>query len=255
MACNKQLIVNADDFGQSLGVNGGVIEAHESGIVTSASLMVRWPAAAQAAADSRKQPKLSLGLHVDLGEWRYRDGAWIALYEVVPLDDVNIVKEEVVRQLATFHDLVGKRPTHMDSHQHVHLREPARAALCEVARFLDIPLRHFNPRVHYCGKFYGQTAEGLPLLDAISADSLVKILRTLPDGVTELSCHPGRANDLDTMYRNERAQEVRVLCDPQVRAGLVSMEIELRSFRSGSGPRVNGIEIRNAKKLLAGGCM
>ena len=254
MACNKQLIVNADDFGRSLGVNGGVIEAHESGIVTSASLMVRWPAAAQAAADSRKHPKLSLGLHVDLGEWRYRDGAWKALYEVAPLDDVNIVKEELTRQLATFHDLVGKRPTHMDSHQHVHLREPARAALCEVARFLDIPLRHFNPRVHYCGKFYGQTAEGLPLPDAISADSLVKILITLPDGVTELSCHPGRANDLDT-YRNERAQEVRVLCDPQVRASLVAMEIELRSFCSGSGPGVNGIEIRNAKKLLAGGFM
>ena len=145
MACNKQLIVNADDFGQSLGVNGGVIEAHESGIVTSASLMVRRPAAAQAAADSRKQPKLSLGLHVDLGEWRYRDGAWIALYEVVPLDDVNVVKEEVTRQLATFHDLVGKRRTHMDSHQHVHVREPARSVLREVARFLDIPLRHFNP--------------------------------------------------------------------------------------------------------------
>jgi len=253
MASRKQLIVNADDFGQSSGVNGGVIEAHESGIVTSASLMVRWPAAAEAAADSRKTPKLSLGLHVDLGEWRYRDGAWTALYEVVPLDDANIVKEEVTRQLATFHDLVGKRPTHMDSHQHVHLREPARSVLREVARFLDIPLRHFNPGVRYCGNFYGQTAEGLPLPDAISADSLVKILRTLPFGLTELSCHPGRANDLDTMYRNERAQEVRVLCDPQVRAGLVSMEIELRSFRSGSGPRVNGIEIRDGKKTALGG--
>jgi chitin disaccharide deacetylase len=232
MTCKRQLIVNADDFGQSSGVNGGVIEAHESGIVTSASLMVRWPAAAAAAADSRKLPKLSLGLHVDLGEWRYRDGAWIALYEVVPLDDVNVVKEEVARQLATFNDLVGKRPTHMDSHQHVHLREPARAALCEVARFLDIPLRHFNPGVHYCGKFYGQTAEGLPLPDAISSHSLVAILRTLPDGVTELGCHPGKGNDLDldTMYRGERAQEVKTLCDPLLPTIMKSMEIELRSF-------------------------
>ena len=230
MAYNKQLIVNADEFGRSLGVNGGVIEAHESGIVTSASLMVRWPAAAQAAADSRKQPKLSLGLHVDLGEWRYRDGAWKALYEVVPLDDVNIVKEEVTRQLVTFHDLVGKRPTHMNSHQHVHVREPARSVLREVARFLDIPLRHFNPGVHYCGKFYGQTAEGLPLPDAISAHSLVKILRTLPDGVTELGCHPGEGNDLDTIYRGERAQELKTLCDPQIPMIIKCMEIELRSF-------------------------
>ena len=230
MAYIKELIVNADDFGQSLGVNGGVIVAHESGIVTSASLMVRWPAAAQAAADSRKQPKLSLGLHVDLGEWRYRDGAWTALYEVVPLDDADIVKVEVTRQLAVFYELVGKRPTHMDSHQHVHLREPARSVMRDVARFLDIPLRHFSPGVRYCGKFYGQTAEGFPLPDAISVHSLVKILRTLPDGVTELGCHPGEGNDLDTMYRGERAQELKTLCDPEIPMIIQSMGIALRSF-------------------------
>jgi predicted glycoside hydrolase/deacetylase ChbG (UPF0249 family) len=230
MACKKQLIVNADDFGQSPGVNDGVIVAHDSGIVTSASLMVRWPAAAQAAADSRKQPKLSLGLHVDLGEWRYSDGAWLALYEVVPLDDIDIVREEVARQLGTFHELVGEPPTHLDSHQHVHLREPARSVLRDVARALDIPLRHFSPGVRYCGNFYGQTAEGSPLPDAISAHSLVKILRTLPEGVTELGCHPGKGNDLDTMYRGERAQELKTLCDPEIPMIIESMGIELRSF-------------------------
>ena len=48
MTAPRSLIVNADDFGQSRGVNRGVIEAHERGIVTSASLMVRWPAAESA---------------------------------------------------------------------------------------------------------------------------------------------------------------------------------------------------------------
>jgi predicted glycoside hydrolase/deacetylase ChbG (UPF0249 family) len=38
----KYLIVNADDFGQSTGINLGVMEAFEKRIVTSASLMVRW---------------------------------------------------------------------------------------------------------------------------------------------------------------------------------------------------------------------
>ena len=47
MIAQRYLIVNADDFGQSPGINRGVIEAHENGIVTSASLMVRWPAAAE----------------------------------------------------------------------------------------------------------------------------------------------------------------------------------------------------------------
>ncbi len=63
----RYLIVNADDFGLSFGVNRGIIEAFEHGVVTSASLMVNWIGAAEAAAYARQHPTLSLGLHIDLG--------------------------------------------------------------------------------------------------------------------------------------------------------------------------------------------
>ena len=76
------LIVNADDFGRSRGVNRGVIRAHEEGIVTSATLMVRWPDAREAA-DYARDRTLSVGLHLDLGEWIYQDGEWRARYDVV----------------------------------------------------------------------------------------------------------------------------------------------------------------------------
>ena len=99
---DRYLIVNADDFGLSPGVNAGVIAAHEGGIVTSASLMVRWPAALEAAAYAREHPRLSLGLHVDLGEWAYRDGEWTPLYQVIPTHDAAAVADEVARQLAAF---------------------------------------------------------------------------------------------------------------------------------------------------------
>src|SRR5437762_1183195 len=116
------LIVNADDFGLSAGVNRGIIEAHERGIVTSASLMVRWPAVAAAAAYAREHPALGVGLHLDLGEWEYSNGDWVARYEVVPLDDAAAVAAEAGRQLAAFRGLMGRDPDHLDSHQHVHLR-------------------------------------------------------------------------------------------------------------------------------------
>src|SRR5437867_779392 len=102
MPSTRYLIVNADDFGQSRGVNQGIIEAHEHGIVTSASLMVRWPAACEAAAYGREHCELSVGLHLDLGEWAYREDAWVPLYEVVDLDDASAVAEEVSRQLSSF---------------------------------------------------------------------------------------------------------------------------------------------------------
>jgi len=60
MPAGRSLIVNADDFGQSAGVNAGVMATHQRGIVTSASLMVRSPAAAEAVAYARAHPSLSL---------------------------------------------------------------------------------------------------------------------------------------------------------------------------------------------------
>src|SRR4051794_31121403 len=112
---DKTLIVNADDFGLSAGVNRGIVEAHEHGIVTSASLMVRQPAAKAAADYARGRAALGIGLHLDLGEWDFRDGAWRAVYEVVPISDVEQVTRELERQLAEFVRLLGLRPTHLDS--------------------------------------------------------------------------------------------------------------------------------------------
>jgi chitin disaccharide deacetylase len=225
------LIVNADDFGLSSGVNRGIIKAYEYGIVTSTSLMVRWPAAIEAANYSREHSDLSLGLHIDLGEWAYRDGAWVSLYEVVPTEDSAAVADEVSHQLATFRRLTGKDPTHIDSHQHVHLQESVRPIVISVARHLGVPVRHYSPEVHYCGDFYGQTAEGLPFPYGTTVGGLIEILTKLPHGMTELCCHPGEGDELDTMYRCERSAEMQVLCDPRIRAAISAMEIELRSFR------------------------
>jgi predicted glycoside hydrolase/deacetylase ChbG (UPF0249 family) len=225
------LIVNADDFGQSPGVNRGIIEAHKRGILTSASLMVRWPAAQEAAVYSREYPELSLGIHFDFGEWACRDHNWIKLYEVVPEDDLEAVSREASRQLAAFRRLARGEPTHIDSHQHAHRGRRVRSILKEIAGRLGVPLRGCSPGVRHCGSFYGQTSDGRPLPRLISVNALIRILAKLPPGFTELGCHPGFADDLDSMYLRERALEVRTLCDPRLRAALADLGIELCSFR------------------------
>lgn len=226
----RYLIVNADDFGQSRGVNRGIIHAHEHGIVSSASLMVRWPAAVEAAAYARSRPALGVGLHVDVHEWTYRRGRWRPLYEVVPLDDLEAVQEETLRQVGTFRRLVGRDPTHLDSHQHAHLTKALRPLFVELAAKLGVPLRRCSPKVRYCGDFYGQDGKGRSFPDLISTAALIRVLARLPPGVTELGCHPGYAADLQTMYRRERVREVKALCDPQVRNALLKYGIALCSF-------------------------
>jgi predicted glycoside hydrolase/deacetylase ChbG (UPF0249 family) len=242
----KYLIVNADDFGLSRGINRGILKAHAQGIVTSASLMVRWPAAAEAAAAARGHPQLSIGLHVDLAEWACCGGSWQSLYEVVPLNDKAAVAAEVDRQLSAFRRLVGHDPAHLDSHQHVHRKEPVRSVLAEIAERLGVPLRHVADGIRYCGDFYAQDAEGNSYPEIVTVAGLTKIIAALPSGWTELACHPGdpSGEDLNTMYRRERAEEVNVLCDQRVREALATLDIELRSFaefKSAAAPMVEGL--------------
>src|SRR2546430_16510979 len=114
--CEKRyLIVNADDFGHSTGVNRGIIHAHDHGIVTSASLMVRRPAAAEAVAYWQDRPSLSLGLHIDLGEWVFRNECWTLLSHVGALVQGGAVREAISCKVAYFRNLNGKDPSPIDS--------------------------------------------------------------------------------------------------------------------------------------------
>jgi predicted glycoside hydrolase/deacetylase ChbG (UPF0249 family) len=106
-----------------------------------------------------------------------------------------------------------------------------RSVLLELARELSVPLRGCTTTIHYYGGFYGQTSEGVPRPGAISAEALLAILDSLTSGVTELGCHPGDTNDVETTYRSDRPSELAVLCDPRVRAAVSAMGFKLRSFR------------------------
>jgi predicted glycoside hydrolase/deacetylase ChbG (UPF0249 family) len=125
--------------------------------------------------------------------------------------------------------MVGRDPTHLDSHQHIHRHEPLASSMAELARRLDVPLRE-RGEIGYCGEFYGQTAQGEPYHEAIEVDALIGIIARLPPGATELGCHPGLDERLDSSYRLERIREVRSLCDPRVRAAIEQAGVTLRSF-------------------------
>jgi predicted glycoside hydrolase/deacetylase ChbG (UPF0249 family) len=226
----RELIVNADDFGMSASVNRGIIIALEQGIGTSASLMVRREAAPDAAAYARRHPSVSVGLHVDLGEWMLRDSQWEPLYIVVPLDDRAAVAHEIGRQVDVFRDIIGHNPTHLDSHQHVHRHEPVRSVMFELAGTLGVPLRHFTTGVRYCGHFYGQGRGGENDDDAIGVPRLIQLVGELEVGVTELCCHPGDDVQPGEQYGASRPRELVTLCNSRVRTALMESAVRLRSF-------------------------
>lgn len=229
MAAARVLIVNADDLGLSDAVNAGIAAAHERGIVTSASLMVRQGAAPAAASYADAHPALAVGLHIDLGQWDYESGEWIVAYQRCPQDDEAAVEAECRAQLDGFRRLLNRDPTHLDSHQHTHMSEPVTSVVDRLAAELGVPLRA-RGGIRYEGGFYGQTGKGEPFPDSISVESLLGILSSVPAGWTELGCHPGLGMREESSYGREREVEVQALCDPRVREAIETEGIELRSF-------------------------
>lgn len=245
----RLLIVNADDLGRTPGINEGIFAAHRAGTVSSATLMVAYPAAREAAAALGEHPGLGVGLHVQLtggrptlppervpsltdGDGRLpRDPEKVSGFE--PAD----VLAEVEHQLELFHRLTGRPPTHLDSHHHSHRLPVVLDAVVAVARRHGLPVRNASPEVAR-----RLAAEGLATTDRFverffgedtGLDTLFAVLSELAPGSTELMCHPARVDAelaADSTYLEPRERELDTLTDPAARDALVAHGVRLGHF-------------------------
>jgi predicted glycoside hydrolase/deacetylase ChbG (UPF0249 family) len=219
----RHLIVNADDFGNTEGINRAIADCHRAGTVTSASLMAAGEAAGHAAELAGELPELSVGLH-----W-VGDRPGVA---VVDMDDERAVASELARQLALFEDLLGRPPTHLDSHHHLHFAQRPMQVFVVAAAPLGIPVRG-DRSVRFVGGFYGQWEHEVTDLEHVSVAALEGIMREelAEDGWTEIGCHPGYVTpQLRSVYCEEREAEVRTLTDPRIPAAIAELGIELGSY-------------------------
>ena len=218
----RWLIFNADDFGASSGINRAIADCHSRGVVTSTSLMVTGGAVEEAVAISRDNPGLAVGLHWDvLGEDERN----------FDTTDIGAVRDEFQRQLATFERLLGRMPTHVDSHRHVHSEPHLMPVFRELLEPLGIPLRG-DGRVTFVGGFYAQWEWKVTDLEHVSVGALERMLHEeVGEGWTEFSCHPGYPTaDYRPVYDSERAEEVRTLTDPRIRETIDRLGIRLASY-------------------------
>jgi chitin disaccharide deacetylase len=218
----RYLIVNADDFGASTGVNRGIVECHRSGVLTSTSLMVTGAAVDEAVALSRENPELAIGLHWDVVGEDERE---------FDLADDSAVREEFAAQVDRFQVLIGRLPTHVDSHRHTHLDDDVRELFAELAAPLGVPLRG-GGQVHFIGGFYAQWKWGVTELEHVSVGALQAILRDeVGEGWTEVSCHPGYMTPgYQSMYATEREAEIGTLTDPRIGRTIEELGISLQSY-------------------------
>lgn len=228
----KLLVVNADDFGASPGINRGIVELHDLGVVTSTSLMVTGAVAADAGREARARPRLGVGLHWDV---------WGEGERSFDLGDPGAVREELSRQLDRFERLVGRPPSHLDSHRHAHRRAGVVEIFLEVGAELGVPVRDDGNVVHI-SDFYAQWEWMVTELEHVSVAALCEVLRRkVGSGWHELACHPGYVSaGFESIYHEEREAELVTLADPVVRDTIESLGIELVSYRDWPRPERAG---------------
>jgi predicted glycoside hydrolase/deacetylase ChbG (UPF0249 family) len=141
----KKLVVNADDFGRSSRINQGIIEAHQKGIVNSTSLMTTREGFDEALRLARENPKLGIGLHLDLDDFfevehgvgrliRYKDAG-------LPLSAIAEATEAQLKKILQ----TGLPIDHLDGHHHSHLRPELFATIAALAAKYKIKvIRYFK---------------------------------------------------------------------------------------------------------------
>jgi predicted glycoside hydrolase/deacetylase ChbG (UPF0249 family) len=256
----RRLIVTADDFGLTEGVNRAIIHAHRKGIVTSASLMVNGPAVDSAVNMARETPTLDIGLHLNLTNKPFA-------FALSPgsKDLETSIRSQIELALGT-----GLNISHIDGHKHVHVIPAVLSILRRVAPKYGIcALRTMNARTpnlrsllrhnsksragvlkqyaFACGariswklsskqpaagpqRFYGITETGFLDLTAFRA-----IIQDLSPGIHEVMCHPGYVDaelrKTPTRLLEQRERELELLTGREIRHLIEDTGIQLVSYR------------------------
>jgi hopanoid biosynthesis associated protein HpnK len=155
----RRLIVNADDFGLTRGVNRAIIESHRDGIVTSSTLMANGQGFEDAIVHAKSASRLSIGCHVVLvdgspvlggqqastlfdqkaDDGRFYDGLGaFALRAVSGRVDADEIEAEVTAQIRKLQS-AGVSVSHLDTHKHTHILPQVLRALLRAARTCGVP--------------------------------------------------------------------------------------------------------------------
>lgn len=284
----KRLIVNADDFGYTRGVNAGIIRGFRDGIITSATIMANGAAFEDAVEQARSNPKLGVGCHLVLV-----GGKPVAPKQQLPrLTDAggnlpptlgallskltagSVKSEELACELRAQVQKVisyGVHPTHFDSHKHTHAHPRVLDAVIKVAEefhierirkpFEDLHVlfrsRNGHGRASWkqqatalashasAPRFRRLTAAhqistpqhfwGIAATGRLNVAAILAMISDMPDGATELMCHPGEwdseLENSPTRLKRERETELHALTDPAVREAIKANTVQLISFR------------------------
>lgn len=250
------LIVNADDCNLTEGVTQAILDCHDRGIVSSTTWLMNLPVLEKGLREVRRRKGLGVGIHLNLTLKRPvsplakvkslvdKDGNFHRL----PIQTSRFPKAheaalEYENQVKLFQKVFGCKPTHFDTHHQLHDLPFYFDILVDLAKRFRVPIRRSRCMLSQSKKlgsklpwrttdyFFGNfTPAGywqkIPLENVIAH---------LPEGISEIMCHPGYLDsDLKAIssFTAGRVEELRLLSSPNLRKQLSTLGIQLGHFGS-----------------------
>jgi len=265
---DKRIIINADDFGLCDGVNKAVAQAHTAGVLTSATIMANMPAADEAVKMAKQMPSLGVGVHLNLFEGKplskdngidcllNADGSFafspakLSLLSIGRHKIRNAIRTELTAQIQWVIDN-GLKPTHLDSHKHIHSFPSIFPIVCDLARRFEITAIRFTlepkqlsampwPLPSEGGRKRARAVRITAKINRIQNSTFLKtnaLLGVTHTGkidvnffkavtlynsaaTTEVMTHPGLADGLDqrqTKLLHQRKGELQALCSERTK--------------------------------------
>lgn len=267
-----RVVVTADDFGLSPGVNRGILAAHQAGIVTSTTWMATLPESLAAAGELREWPSLDVGIHLDLTcgapcapidgvrSLVGPDGAFLGLGQLMSRAMIGRVgSREVRREWAAQIERGiqgGLTFSFLTSHQHVHMFPawlPVANALASQFRIPFVRFSRFRPvrtlrdvLLELCA-MANQSRAATPGIPCVTSSvAFIRWARSssaMPP-LAEVITHPGEIDDVlksrDPLWE-PRETDLRMLSDPELHAALERRSIALTTFRDLGSERVRAV--------------
>ena len=224
----KKIVINADDFGLTPNVNSGIMTAHKSGVVTSASIIPTGAAFEEAVKLARETPSLAVGIHLDLDKFFTinHEKGYVTGWAVQP-PPLEEIKAEIRKQIETVKS-TGLSPDHLSSHHHPHLDPLVMPIAVSIAKEYGICCMRFFRKFYKDQKVY----DGIK---KIIEDNNIFYTPHFIEGwywgnideafnVAELVTHPGYGE----LWRE---YELSACCNPQLKVHFQQSSIVSTTFR------------------------
>ncbi|WP_261130492.1 chitin disaccharide deacetylase [Bacillus sp. Marseille-Q3570] len=221
-----ELIVNADDFGFSRGVNHGIIDAYKYGIVNSTTMFVNMPGTEHAVELAKNNPGLRVGIHLtltcgkavakDVPTLTDRDGGLIMTRDLGQdlSSKLKDIEKEWNAQIERFYS-IGLKPTHFDNHHHMHKHPQLLPIVKKLSEKYDLPVRNvFKDKVTDF-KLLTEVFFNDFIRENVSEDYFATLAERVKNGSSvEVMCHPAYIDQAlkdGSSYCDKRAEELEIL--------------------------------------------